>query len=85
MTRKNRKEEKDHVQREPANHAECREIQLLRDLRVRNLLLRLPEERVPLPGKQLPVRLPQLRRQPLTSNGLAHSMGGRGPFDANTL
>ena len=54
-----KKEEKDNVQREEPNPEECRrEVQLLRDLRVRNLFLRMPEERVPLPGKQLPVRLP---------------------------
>lgn len=58
MTRKKQKEEKDNVQREEPNHEECREVQLLRDLRVWNLHLRLSEERVPLPGKQLPVRLP---------------------------
>ena len=53
-----KKEEKNNVQREKPNHEECREVQLLRDPRVWNLHLRLPEERVPLPGKQLPVRLP---------------------------
>ena len=54
-----KKEEKNNVQRKEPNPEECRhEVQLLRDLRVWNLHLRLPEERVPLPGKQLPVRLP---------------------------
>jgi len=59
----NRKEEKDHVQREKPNDEEYCEVQLLRDLRVRNLFLRLPEERLSLPGKHLPVRLPQARRR----------------------
>jgi len=45
-----RKEEKDYVQREEPDHAESDEVQLLQHLRVRNLFLRLPEERVPLPG-----------------------------------
>jgi hypothetical protein len=53
-----KKEEKDNVQPEEPNHEKYREVQLLRDLRVRNLFLRMPEERMPLPGKQLPVRLP---------------------------
>jgi hypothetical protein len=61
-----KKEEKDNVQRKETNHEECRhEVQVLRDLRVRNLHLRLPEERVPLPGKQLPVWLPQISRRTL--------------------
>jgi len=47
-----KKEEKDNVQRKEPNHQEYgREVQLLRRLRVRNLFLRVPEERVPLPGK----------------------------------
>ena len=45
------------AQREQPNDEEHREVQLLRDLRVRDLYLRLPEERLPLPGKQLPVWL----------------------------
>ena len=56
-----KKEEKNNVQRNEPNHEECREVQLLRDLRVRNLLLRLREERVPLPGTQLPVWLQKTR------------------------
>ena len=36
---------------------------------MRNLFLRLPEERVPLPGKQLPVRLPQARRCAVMETG----------------
>jgi len=68
-----KKEEKDNVQREEPNHEEYRrEVQLLRDLRVWNLHLRLPEERVPLPGKQLPVRLPQICRHTLAGHGLVH-------------
>jgi len=56
-----KKEEKDYAQCEQANDEEYRETQLLRDLRVRNLLLRLREERVPLPGTQLPVWLQKTR------------------------
>ena len=72
-----KKEEKDNVQREEPNHEEYRrEVQLLRDLRVWNLHLRLPEERMPLPGKQLPVRLPQICRRTLASHGLVHRSVG---------
>jgi len=71
-----KKEEKDNVQRKEPNHEECREVQLLRDLRMRNLLLRMPEKRMPLPGKQLPVRLPQICRRTLASHGLVHRSVG---------
>jgi len=78
-----KKEEKDNVQREVPNHEEYRrEVQLLRDLRLWNLHLRLPEERVPLPGKQLPVRLPQICRHTLAGHGLVHRNCGRGRFGA---
>ena len=60
------KEEKDNVQRKESNPEKCRsQVQLLRDLRVWNLHLRLPEERMPLPGEQLPVRLQQACRRTL--------------------
>ena len=71
--RATKKKEKDNVQRKEPDHEECRERQLSRDLRLRNLHLRLPEERVPLPGKQLPVRLPQICRRALTSHGLVQT------------
>ena len=81
-----KKREKEHVHCEKLlNDEECRGIQLLRELRVQFLFLRMREERMPMPGKQLPVRLPQVREQPVTSKRLACSMGGRGAFDANTF
>ncbi len=65
-----RKEEKDYVQREKCpNDEEYCAVQLLRDLRVRNLFLRLPEERLPLPGRRLPVWLPQAGRGAVTKMG----------------
>jgi hypothetical protein len=51
-----RKEERDHAQRKESDRENDREIHLR--LRLRNLFLRLPEGLVPLPGEQLPVRLP---------------------------
>jgi hypothetical protein len=78
--RAKQKEEKDNVQSKEPNREECREVQLLRDLRVRSLHLRLPEERVPLPGKQLPVRLPKICRRTLISHGLVHRKCERGRF-----
>ena len=77
-----KKEEKENVQRKKYNPEQClREVQLLRDLRVWNLHLWLPEERVPLPGKQLPVRLQQACRRTLASHGLVHKKCGRGRFN----
>ena len=78
-----KKEEKDNVQRKEPNHEECRKVQLPWDLRVWNLHLRLPEERVPLPGKQLPVRLQQACPHALISHGLVHWNCGRGQFAPN--
>ena len=76
------KEEKDNVQRKESNPEKCRsQVQLLRDLRVWNLHLRLPEERVPLPGEQLSVWLPQICRRTLTGHGLVHrSVGEAGQY-----
>ena len=80
--RATKKEEKDNVQRKKCNPEKCRrEVQLLRDLRVWNLHLRLPEERMPLPGEQLPMRLQQVCRRTLASYGLVHRKCGRGRFD----
>ena len=71
-----KKEEKNNVQRKDPDHGECRKVQLLRNLRVWSLHLRLPEERVPLPGEQLSVWLPQICRRTLTGHGLVHRSVG---------
>ncbi|MBZ5635031.1 MAG: hypothetical protein LAO55_18065 [Acidobacteriia bacterium] len=50
------KEEKENVQREESDDETCREIRLR--LRLQELLLWLPAERLPLQEEQLPVRVP---------------------------
>jgi hypothetical protein len=50
------KEEKENVQREESDDETCREIRLR--LRLQDLLLWLPAERLPLQEEQLPVRVP---------------------------
>jgi hypothetical protein len=79
-----RKEEKDYAQREKRpNDEEYCKVQLLRDLRVRNLFLRLPEERLPLPGSQLRVWLPQARRGKVIKTG--HPIASRRQDSINLM
>lgn len=51
---------------------EDREDKLLRNLRLRDLFLRMPEKRMPLQGEQLSMWLPSARRRPVISICLAH-------------
>ena len=58
MTREKEKRGENNVQRKESDREEQCEVQLLRNVLVRNLFLRLPEERVPMPREQVPVWLP---------------------------